>query len=149
MPCQTEHSEAWVRARKWIKRRAKEIAKETIEEYGKEKGERVAYALATEQAHKLGITPPSYGNPISKQLAKRKYKKPVQEYQKKAAAELPIVTRKVQSEAVKLLNQQLKTYRQALRVKTRAPNYGNRFGLSLSPASEAIEEIELLRRFGG
>lgn len=77
---------------KWIHDRAHEIMKNTVPEYGPEKGKEVAYAIATLQAHRLHKTPKRgegpgghYGTPQARKKAKRLYDKPLSEYKKKAA----------------------------------------------------------------
>lgn len=70
---------------KWIHDRAHEIMKSTKDEYGSERGKEVAYAIATQQAHKLGNTKKDYGTKKSEEKAKEKYDKPKEEYKKTAA----------------------------------------------------------------
>lgn len=69
---------------KWIRDRAERIKEETEEQYGKEKGERVAYAVATQQAHAKGKSPKGYGTRKGREKAKRKHDEPG-EMQDKAA----------------------------------------------------------------
>ena len=68
----------------WIRQRAKRIQEETKKEYGKEKGERVAYAVATQQAHAKGKSPKRYGTPEGRAEAKDKHEEP-EKMQEKAA----------------------------------------------------------------
>lgn len=65
----------------WIHDRAKRIMESTKEQYGKEKGEQVAFALATQQAHATGKSPKKwhgkpFGTPEGKREAKDKYDEP-------------------------------------------------------------------------
>jgi hypothetical protein len=66
------------------------------EQYGKEKGKQVAFALATQQAHRLGKSPKkfksketgkmeTFGTPQGRREAKMKYDLPKKEYQKTAS----------------------------------------------------------------
>lgn len=73
-------------AGKWIHDRAHRIMKEgdTKDEYGKKKGKSVAYAIATQQAHKLGKSPKDFRTPSGVHEAKQKYDEPKGEYQKTA-----------------------------------------------------------------
>lgn len=75
---------------KWIHDRAHRIMSEgkTTEKYGPERGKQVAYAIATQQAHKLGKTPKKkggYGTPTGRQAAKAKYDQSKKVYQKTAS----------------------------------------------------------------
>ena len=93
---------------KWIHDRAEHIMASTRDQYGsEEKAKRIAYALATQQAHKLGKTPKrgagpkgTYGTPEGKRAAKNKYDKSKGEYVKAPAPKtasayigLPLVMR--------------------------------------------------------
>lgn len=77
---------------KWIYDRAKRIqAKGDLQERYGDKAEQVSFALATQQAHKLGKTPKrgngpkgSYGTRAAKAVAKAKMDKPRSEYRKTA-----------------------------------------------------------------
>lgn len=77
---------------KWIENRADRILNDDLKKrYGKD-AERVAYAIATQQAHKLKKTPKrgngpkgSYGTKEGKAVAKAKFNKPVKEYKKTAS----------------------------------------------------------------
>lgn len=80
---------------KWVHDRAHEIMKQTTDEYGEEKGKRVAYAMATLQAHRLGKTPkhsgknsagPRFGTPQGRAKARNLYHKSRSEYKKTAAS---------------------------------------------------------------
>lgn len=67
----------------WIHNRAKKIMESTKEQYGKEKGEQVAFALATQQAHATGKAPKkwhgeTFGTPEGKREAKEKYDNPAE-----------------------------------------------------------------------
>lgn len=75
---------------KWIHDRANRIMSEgkTEAKYGPERGKQVAYAIATQQAHKLGKTPKKkggYGTPEGRSTAKAKYDKPAKGYRKTAS----------------------------------------------------------------
>lgn len=75
---------------KWIHDRAHRIMSEgkTEAKYGPEKGKQVAYALATQQAHKLGKTPKKkggYGTTSGRAEAKAKYDQPRKAYKKTAS----------------------------------------------------------------
>lgn len=83
----------------WIHDRAMRIKREgkLDEQYGKEKGKQVAFALATQMAHRLGKSPKkfkskvtgkmeTFGTPQGKREAKMKYDQPLKEYQKTASA---------------------------------------------------------------
>lgn len=73
-------------AGKWIHDRAHRIMQEgdTKDEYGKKKGKSVAYAIAVQQAHKLGKSPKDFRTSGGVQEAKMKYDEPKSEYQKTA-----------------------------------------------------------------
>ena len=73
-------------AGKWIHDRAHRIMQEgdTKDEYGKKKGKSVAYAIAVQQAHKLGKSPKDFRTPTGVHEAKQKYDEPKAEYQKTA-----------------------------------------------------------------
>ena len=75
-------------AGKWVHDRAHRIMEEgdTQEEYGSEKGKQVAYAIATQQAHKVGKSPKDFRTPSGVHEAKQKYDEPKAEYQKSAAS---------------------------------------------------------------
>lgn len=75
---------------KWVHDRAHRIMSEgkTTEKYGPERGKQVAYAIATQQAHKLGKTPKKkggYGTPTGRRVAKAKFDQPRKVYQKTAS----------------------------------------------------------------
>ena len=75
---------------KWVHDRAHRIMSEgkTTEKYGPERGKQIAYAIATQQAHKLGKTPKKkggYGTASGRSEAKAKYDKPAKEYRKTAS----------------------------------------------------------------
>jgi hypothetical protein len=74
----------------WIKHRAKRIMKEgeTKGQYGKKKGKSIAYAIAVQQAHKLGKSPKHFRTAGGVQEAKQKFDLPKKEYQKTAEATL-------------------------------------------------------------
>lgn len=63
---------------KWIHDRAKHIQEsgDLTDRYGKEKGERVAWAIATQQAHALKKSPKSWGTAEGRRDAKAKYTTP-------------------------------------------------------------------------
>jgi len=65
--------------------------------YGPEKAKQVAFAVATQQAHRLGKSPKTFrskvtgkkerfGTPEAKREAKQKFDKPLKEYKKTASA---------------------------------------------------------------
>ncbi len=65
----------------FIHERAKKIMESTKEQYGPEKGEQVAFAIANQQAHATGQAPKKwhgrpYGTPEGKREAKEKYDEP-------------------------------------------------------------------------
>lgn len=74
---------------KWIHDRAHRIMEEgkTQDEYGAEKGKQVAYAIATQQAHKTGKSPKDFRTSAGVREAKQKYDEPKSEYQKTAMME--------------------------------------------------------------
>jgi len=59
--------------------------KNTKDHYGTERGKAIAYALATQQAHKVGKSPQDFRTPTGVQEAKAKLGKPKSAYQKTAA----------------------------------------------------------------
>lgn len=72
---------------KWVYQRAKSLMPEMEEQYGSDKGERVAFAVATQMGHRLKKTPKpkgGYGTPTGRRIAKRKFDRPMKEYQKTA-----------------------------------------------------------------
>jgi len=64
----------------WIEKRKDRILKDNP---GMK--EETAWAIATQQAHKLGKTPKGYGTAEGKAEAKKKYSKPRSDYRKTAA----------------------------------------------------------------
>jgi hypothetical protein len=79
-------------AGKWIHDRAHRIMESTADEYGKKRGKSIAYAIATQQAHKVKKTPKRgagprgmYGTLEGKAMAKAKHDKPMKTYKKTAA----------------------------------------------------------------
>ena len=83
---------------KWIHDRAMSLKKDMEKTYGPEKAEQVAFAVATQQAHRLGKSPKTFkskvtgkketfGTPEGKEIAKAKFDKPKSEYKKTAAAQ--------------------------------------------------------------
>lgn len=74
---------------KWIHNRAHGIMdkrkSDLMDRYGEEKGKQIAYALATQQAHKVGKSPKGFRTTQGVHQAKSKLDKPVKEYQKTAA----------------------------------------------------------------
>lgn len=75
---------------KWVHDRAHRIMEKgkTLEKYGPERGKQVAYAIATQQAHKLGKTPKKkggYGTSEGRAVAKAKYDQPSKSYKKTAS----------------------------------------------------------------
>lgn len=74
---------------KWIHDRAHSLmdSRKTgslTERYGEKRGKSIAYAIATQQAHKVGKSPKGFRTSQGVQTAKRKFDKPVKEYQKTA-----------------------------------------------------------------
>lgn len=65
----------------WIHDRAKHILKKNPD-----MPESEAWAIATQQAHKLGKTPKGFGTSEAKAEARAKYRKPRSEYKKTASA---------------------------------------------------------------
>lgn len=64
----------------WIEKRKDRILKKNPD-----MDESAAWAIATQQAHKLGKTPKGYGTGEGEQKAKKKYRKSKKEYRKTAA----------------------------------------------------------------
>lgn len=73
----------WIhdRAHKLMDRRKKESLRAR---YGDEKGKSIAYAIATQQAHKVGKSPKKFRTPEGMREARRKFRKPMKEYRKTA-----------------------------------------------------------------
>lgn len=74
---------------KWIHDRAHRIMEEgeTQNKYGPKQGKQIAYAIATQQAHKMGTTPKKkggYGTRLGRAVAKAKFDQPRREYKKTA-----------------------------------------------------------------
>ena len=80
----------------WIHDRAMDLKKKMKGTYSPEKAEQVAFAVATQQAHKVGKSPKTvvskqtgkkepFGTPEGKAVAKAKFDKPKSEYKKTAA----------------------------------------------------------------
>jgi hypothetical protein len=80
----------------WIHDRAMSLKKDMEKTYGPEKAKQVAFAVATQQAHRLGKSPKTYkskvtgekerfGTTVGRVVAKQKFDKPKKEYQKTAA----------------------------------------------------------------
>jgi hypothetical protein len=80
----------------WIHDRATDLKKKMKDTYGPEKAEQIAFAVATQQAHKVGKSPKtfvskqtgkkeSFGTPEGRREAKMKFDKPKSEYKKTAA----------------------------------------------------------------
>jgi hypothetical protein len=74
-------------AGKWVHDRAHRIMREgeTGEQYGGKKGKSVAYAIAVQQAHKLGKSPKGFRTPTGVRVAKKKFDMPRKEYRKTAS----------------------------------------------------------------
>jgi hypothetical protein len=81
----------------WIHDRANRMKADLQKQYGKKKGEQVAFAIATQQAHRLGKSPKTFkskvtgkketfGTPQARSEAKAKFDKPLKEYKKTASA---------------------------------------------------------------
>lgn len=80
----------------WVHRRAERLMPEMEERYGEKQGKQIAFAVATQMAHKLGKKPKKYGTPEGARVAKAKFDKPRKEYLKTAedkTAMHPITTR--------------------------------------------------------
>jgi hypothetical protein len=77
-------------AGKWVHDRAHRIMREgdTADQYGGKKGKSVAYAIAVQQAHKLGKSPKGFRTPGGVREAKSKFDLPKKEYQKTAEIKL-------------------------------------------------------------
>jgi len=75
----------------WIHDRARRIERSLKRSgtYGPEKARQVAFATATQQAHKLGKTPKGYGTAEGKRVAKAKLSQPRKAYQKTAFMMIP------------------------------------------------------------
>lgn len=73
-------------AGKWVHDRAHSIMEkgELGKTYGKKDAKSVAYAIATQQAHKVGKSPKGFRTPEGVREAKRKHHLPMKEYQKTA-----------------------------------------------------------------
>lgn len=69
---------------KWIHDRAMSLKKDMKETYGPEKAEQVAFAVATQQSHRLGKSPKKYGTSEGKTVARAKFDRPRKEYKKTA-----------------------------------------------------------------
>jgi hypothetical protein len=74
---------------KWIHDRANSLMDgrkkgSLIERYGEKRGKSIAYAIATQQAHKVGKSPKKHRTAEGVRTAKRKFGKPMKEYQKTA-----------------------------------------------------------------
>ncbi|NQU76991.1 MAG: hypothetical protein HQ546_11825, partial [Planctomycetes bacterium] len=69
---------------KWIHDRAHGLMDSMSDTYGAEEAERVAYATATQQAHKVGKSPKGFRTPEGVRTAKRKHNRPTEEYRKTA-----------------------------------------------------------------
>jgi hypothetical protein len=75
---------------KWIHDRAKSLMdgrkkNSLIDQYGEKKGKSIAYAIATQQAHKVKKSPKGFRTPEGVRAAKAKFDKPLKEYQKTAS----------------------------------------------------------------
>jgi hypothetical protein len=86
----------------WIHAREKSLEKDMAKTYGPEKAKQVAWAVATQQAHKLGKSPKSYGTVQGRREAKVKFDKPKSEYQKTAAALPPDLAKRMKDLQSKL-----------------------------------------------
>jgi len=87
---------------KWIHDRAMSLKPEMEKTYGPEKAEQVAFAVATQQAHRTGKSPKTFkskvtgkkerfGTPAGRREAKQKFDKPLKEYQKTAEAAMDTI----------------------------------------------------------
>jgi hypothetical protein len=70
---------------KWIHDRAHGLLPEMEQRYGSEKGKQVAYAVATQMAHKVKKSPKDFRTPTGVREAKAKFDKPTDDYQKTAS----------------------------------------------------------------
>ena len=81
----------------WIHDRAMSMKKDMEKTYGPKKAEQVAFAVATQQAHRLGKSPKTFKSKVTgrkerfgttegRVVAKAKFDKPKAEYQKTASA---------------------------------------------------------------
>lgn len=78
---------------KWIHDRAQRMMdgrkKESlIKRYGESRGKSIAYAIATQQAHKVGKSPKAFRTKAGLREARMKYTKPKKEYRKTAMADV-------------------------------------------------------------
>lgn len=75
---------------KWIHDRAHNIMQkgELTGKYGDKQGKSVAYAIAVQQAHKLGKSPKGFRTSQGVRTAKKKFSLPKKEYRKTAAAHI-------------------------------------------------------------
>lgn len=85
---------------KWIHDRANRILSknEDLQSKGRE-GKSIAYALATQQAHRVGKSPKKHRTAQGVQEAKQKYNKPKGEYKKTAADLADAITAYVEKES--------------------------------------------------
>jgi len=70
----------------WIHDRAMKLKKQMEDTYPPEKAKQVAFAVATQQAHKTGKSPKTFGTSEGRAEAKAKFDKPKSEYKKTASA---------------------------------------------------------------
>jgi hypothetical protein len=86
----------------WIHNRAKSLEKDMQKTYGPEKAKQVAFAVATQQSHRLGKSPKKFksketgrmerfGTSEGRAVARAKFSRPKKEYQKTAALD-PMMT---------------------------------------------------------
>ena len=71
---------------KWIHDRAHRIMESTTKEHGEKEGKSIAYAIATQQAHKTKKSPKKHRTATGVRVAKRKYNQPLKMYRKTAMA---------------------------------------------------------------
>lgn len=70
----------------WIHDRAMKLKKQMEDTYPPEKAKQVAFAIATQQAHKTGKSPKTFGTSEGRAEAKAKFDRPKSEYKKTASA---------------------------------------------------------------
>lgn len=71
---------------KWIHDRAHSMMGEMQDRYGADRGKQIAYATATQQAHKVRKSPKAFRTTGGVRTALRKHDRPIREYQKTACA---------------------------------------------------------------
>ena len=74
----------------WIHDRAMKLKKQMEDTYPPEKAKQVAFAIATQQAHKTGKSPKTFGTSEGRSEAMAKFDKPKSEYKKTAMDKLAL-----------------------------------------------------------